>query len=115
MRTIKNVITVEFKNSGRDMFTFAEPAKDHIITTVSHPMWKLRWIPRYILEDTRNNIKKIVLKALKEIASPDHLLSRNQSSLSSQNTVQDVENDYFVSFMEELSDESFLHANSCIK
>lgn len=85
------------------LFNFSDEAKDYMIATVYHPGWKLRWIPKYILEDKRNYIKNVALEALKEIVNIDSRTSSQSSFTSSQSTIENIENDDFFSFMDETS------------
>lgn len=62
-----------FENSVSSFVRFFRECKwlHYIIATVRRPVWKLRWIPNDLVEDRRNYIKEIALKASEKIAAPD--------------------------------------------
>lgn len=109
---LKQQLLSSLKTRFSDLFNYSDNAKDYIIATVSHPSW----IPKDImLEVRRNNIKEIVLQALKEIVNPEALSVSQSSSSLSQDRVLDVDNENFFSFMEESIDETEDNSNNILE
>lgn len=95
-KPLKDGLEKSFNDRFAHLTKLQDGARDHIIASVCHPKWKLRWLCQNS-NDTVNSVKEIVLCALKELVVKEDNITPTAKEVKTKR--MDEEENNFFNFM----------------